>query len=161
MTPLPPATPVTADPPTLRPLRWWDLAAAAEIEAAHFGADGWSEPAFWSELAQYDTRYYLAAARFEAGQIVGYAGLAAQAGEGFIQTIGVRPGCHGRGVGRSLLSAVLDEAARRGAGRVLLEVNVSNTRAQLLYRRFGFTEIGRRRRYYQPSGTDALLMRRG
>jgi [ribosomal protein S18]-alanine N-acetyltransferase len=147
---------------TLRPLRWWDLADAAAIEAEHFGADGWTEPAFWSELAQYETRRYIAA-DIPAGNggIAGYAGLAGQAGEAFVQTLAVRRSCWGEGLGTSLLGALLVEAERRGAAQVLLEVRVDNVRAQALYRRFGFVEIGRRRRYYQPSGTDALVMRRG
>ena len=52
----------------------------------------------------------------------------------------------------------------RVAGRrspvVLLEVRADNEHAQELYRRRGFTEIGRRRGYYQPSGADAVVMRR-
>lgn len=145
----------------LRPLRWWDLAAAADIERQHFGADGWTEPAFWSELAQYETRHYLAAEQPGEQEIAGYAGLAAQAGEAFVQTLAVRRSCWGRGLGTALLTALLQEAGRRGADPVLLEVRVDNSRAQALYRRFGFAEVGRRRRYYQPSGTDALVMRRG
>lgn len=150
----------------LRSLRWWDLNGAAEIEREHFGADGWAEPAFWSELAQYETRYYLAAAipgtaGASVEQIAGYAGLAAQAGEAFVQTLAVRRRAWGKGVGATLLAALLAEADRRGAAQVLLEVRIDNARAQELYRRFGFAEVGRRRRYYQPSGTDALVMRRG
>jgi ribosomal protein S18 acetylase RimI-like enzyme len=43
---------------------------------------------------------------------------------------------------------------------MFLEVRADNPRAQDLYRRFGFEEIGVRRGYYQPSGTDAIVMRR-
>ena len=43
---------------------------------------------------------------------------------------------------------------------VLLEVRADNAAAQRLYERRGFTEIGRRRGYYQPSGADAVVMRR-
>jgi ribosomal-protein-alanine N-acetyltransferase len=43
---------------------------------------------------------------------------------------------------------------------VLLEVRADNELAQGLYRRRGFAEIGRRRGYYQPSGTDAVVMKR-
>ncbi len=39
-------------------------------------------------------------------------------------------------------------------------MRTDNTRAQQLYRRYGFTEIGIRTGYYQPSGADALVMRR-
>lgn len=146
----------------LRPLRWWDLAAAAEIERDSFGADGWTEAVFWSELAQSGTHCYLAAPPSAGAEgITGYAGLASRAGEAYVQTLAVRRNCWGRGLGTALLSALLGEADRRGAAPVLLEVRVDNDRAQSLYRRFGFVEIGRRRRYYQPSGTDAVVMRRG
>ena len=43
---------------------------------------------------------------------------------------------------------------------VFLEVRADNARAQQLYRRYGFVQIGIRRGYYQPSGTDALVMRK-
>jgi len=39
-------------------------------------------------------------------------------------------------------------------------VRTDNARAQQLYRRYGFAQIGVRRGYYQPSGTDALVMRK-
>lgn len=144
---------------TLRPLRWWDIPALHELEMDLFGPDGWTEALFWSELAQRESRHYLVAD--EAGLTLGYAGLAALAGEAFVQTIGVRRSHWGHGLGAELLAALLDEAAGRGASQVLLEVRADNERAQGLYRRFGFVVIHRRRHYYQPSGVDALVMRRG
>jgi ribosomal-protein-alanine N-acetyltransferase len=42
---------------------------------------------------------------------------------------------------------------------VVLEVRADNPRAQKLYRRFGFVQIGLRRGYYQPANVDALVMR--
>ena len=64
----------------------------------------------------------------------------------------------GQRIGAMLLDALIAEAARRGCTEVFLEVRVDNDRAQRLYRSRGFTEIGIRRGYYQPSGTDALVM---
>jgi ribosomal-protein-alanine N-acetyltransferase len=66
----------------------------------------------------------------------------------------------GQGIGSALLQALLAEAAGRGCAEIFLEVRVDNPRAQQLYRRHGFTDAGLRRGYYQPSGTDALVMRR-
>jgi len=43
---------------------------------------------------------------------------------------------------------------------VFLEVREDNQRARGLYLRRGFEEIGVRRGYYQPSGTDAIVMRK-
>jgi [ribosomal protein S18]-alanine N-acetyltransferase len=43
---------------------------------------------------------------------------------------------------------------------VMLEVAVDNGSAQKLYESEGFQGVGVRRGYYQPSNTDALVMRR-
>ena len=65
-----------------------------------------------------------------------------------------------RGLGRSLLHVLLAEAARLGVPKVLLEVAVDNVAAQKLYAEYGFEPVGVRKGYYQPSNTDALVMRR-
>jgi ribosomal-protein-alanine N-acetyltransferase len=77
-----------------------------------------------------------------------------------VLTIAVHPDCWGRGIGSLLLGTLIDEARRRGCDEVFLEVRADNDRAHGLYQRRGFTEIGVRRGYYQPSGTDAIVMRK-
>jgi len=47
-----------------------------------------------------------------------------------------------------------------GSRRVLLEVRTDNDAAIALYAAEGFTVLGTRRRYYQPSGADAYTMAR-
>ncbi|MGZ6811801.1 MAG: GNAT family N-acetyltransferase, partial [Blastococcus sp.] len=79
--------------------------------------------------------------------------------EAHVATLGVTGALQGEGIGSLLLDALLAEADRRSPV-VLLEVRADNEAAQRLYRRRGFTEIGRRRAYYQPSGTDAVVMKR-
>ena len=54
----------------------------------------------------------------------------------------------------------IEEARKRGCAEVLLEVREDNPRARRLYLRHGFTEVGIRRGYYQPSGVDAVVMRK-
>lgn len=64
------------------------------------------------------------------------------------------------GVGRALLTAVVDEARARGAARLHLEMRDGNP-AGHLYRGAGFQEIGRRRRYYRGgdgSSFDAITL---
>lgn len=138
------------------PLRWWQLAPVLALEGALFGEESWSEAAFWSELAQYGTRHYLAAWAGDA--LLGYAGLAAYREEAWVQTLAVAPDRQGRGIGTTLLRCLLGEARRRDARTVALEVRADNDAAQRLYARHGFTVTGRRRGYYQPSGVDALVM---
>jgi [ribosomal protein S18]-alanine N-acetyltransferase len=136
-----------------------DLPGVLALEHALFPEDAWSEETFRAELADRSgTRHYLVAE--EAGEIIGYAGLAAAGGQGDVQTIGVQEGRWGLGIGSAMLNALIDEAAARGCGEVFLEVRADNARAQRLYERFGFERVGVRKRYYQPSGVDAIVMRR-
>ena len=140
-------------------LRWWQLAPVVALERVLFGDESWSEASFWSELAQYDTRHYLAA--WAGDDLQGYAGLAAYREEAWVQTLAVAPDWQRRGLGTTLLQSLLAEARHRGARTVALEVRADNDAAQRLYVRHGFAVTGRRRGYYQPSGTDALVMTAG
>lgn len=64
-----------------------------------------------------------------------------------------------RGIGDSLLSYALSDAASLGARSAYLEVRLQNEPAICLYRRKGFREIGIRKAYYHDTGDDALVMR--
>jgi [ribosomal protein S18]-alanine N-acetyltransferase len=142
----------------LLPMRWWHIPPAMAIERELFGSEAWTEAMFWSELAERDTRYYLVAEVDE--EVLGYAGLCAYtADETYVQTIAVAANAQRRGLGTALLQALLDEANRRGAHRVDLEVRADNDAAQRIYVAHGFAPIGIRPRYYQPSGVDAVVMR--
>jgi [ribosomal protein S18]-alanine N-acetyltransferase len=144
---------------TIRRMRWWDLEAVLPLEQALFAEDAWSTRTFWSELAGVpETRHYLVAD--DSGDIVGYAGLAAAADQGDVQTVAVRADRQGTGLGKRLLDGLLDEARRRKLRDVFLEVRADNITAQTLYERAGFAAVHRRARYFQPSGTDAVVMRR-
>ena len=121
----------------LRPIGRDDVHAVAAMEEALFGADAWSPE-----------------------MLAGYGGLLAQrGGQAYVLTLAVAEHRWGEGIGSALLDGLLTEAGRRGCTEIFLEVRVDNDRAQRLYRRRGFTDIGIRRAYYQPSGTDALVMR--
>jgi len=141
----------------LRPMRSGDLPAVLALEEELFAPDTWTAAMYRDELSRPDTRMYLVAEDEE--QLVGYAGLIAYDDEAHVSTIAVAPSRQGEGTGSRLLDALLEEADRRSPV-VILEVRADNELAQGLYRRRGFTEIGRRRGYYQPSGADAVVMRR-
>ena len=144
---------------TVRPMRWWDIDAVMALETELFADEAWSPTMFWSELAEDATRHYVVATAD--GQIVGYAGLCAYPPhESYVQTIAVSPGAQGHGLGTRLLVGLIEEAQRRGCARVDLEVRADNDDAIRLYERHGFSRIGLRRGYYQPSGVDAVVMRR-
>ncbi|HEY7035812.1 MAG TPA: ribosomal protein S18-alanine N-acetyltransferase [Thermomicrobiales bacterium] len=90
--------------------------------------------------------------------VAGFAGMWTVFDEAHITTIGVDPLYRGRGFGELLLLALVDEAVRRGATWLTLEVRVSNHVAQDLYRKYGFVVQGTRRRYYSDNGEDAYVM---
>jgi ribosomal-protein-alanine N-acetyltransferase len=77
--------------------------------------------------------------------------------EGEIRNVAVRPDKRNCGVGRALVEKVLEEYRLKNAAYVGLEVRVSNSSAQALYRKLGFIETGRRPGYYE-NGEDAILM---
>jgi [ribosomal protein S18]-alanine N-acetyltransferase len=142
----------------LRPMASVDLPAVARLEVTLFGEEAWSADMLATELAGEPARYYLVAA--DDGVIAGYAGmLAPGGGQADVLTVGVAHNRWGQGIGAALVENLVAEAGRRGCTEVFLEVRVDNDRAQRLYRRHGFDSVGIRRGYYQPSGTDALVMR--
>jgi ribosomal-protein-alanine N-acetyltransferase len=137
-----------------------DLDQVTDLERAVFGDEAWTRQMLAGELAQQpSSRYYLVAD--DDGRIAGYAGLLCVGWQGDVLTLAVATDRWGNGIGSALLEALLAEAARRGCTEVFLEVRKDNARAQELYRRYQFAEIGIRRGYYQPSGADAVVMRRG
>jgi ribosomal-protein-alanine N-acetyltransferase len=153
---------------TLRPMTLDDLPAVMRLEEELFTPDTWTEAMYRDELSRADTRYYVVAEFDVSGDedepdgppvMVGYGGLIAYDDEAHVATLGVTAALQGEGIGSLLLDALLAEADKRSPV-VLLEVRADNEAAQHLYRRRGFIEIGRRRGYYQPSGADAVVMRR-
>ena len=154
-----PAMPAATPGITLRAMTPADLPAVLRLEAALFGDEAWSEAMLTSELegGEASGRYYLVAE--DAGGLVGYAGLLSPGGgQADVLTMAVAKDRWGQRIGAMLLDSLVAEAARQGCTEVFLEVRVDNDRAQRLYRSRGFAGIGVRRGYYQPSGTDALVM---
>lgn len=92
------------------------------------------------------------------GEVVGYALGWVAAGEAELANIAVVAERRRGGVGGRLIEAVLAEARDRGAGRLYLEVRISNQGAQTFYRRYGFAVVGRRPRYYARPAEDAYVM---
>jgi [ribosomal protein S18]-alanine N-acetyltransferase len=149
------------------PFKWWHIAALQSLERELFGAEQWTPAMFWSELAQFSTRYYRIAinkalSSVKEQVIVGYAGLCvygeAPSAQAWIQTLAVAPHCQRKGVGTALLADLIGQAKLRGAATLSLEVRTDNVAAQHLYAKHGFEPVGIRRGYYQPSNKDALTM---
>jgi len=133
-----------------------DPARLAALHGASFtNPRPWSAAEIAGLLANGATFLIEDAAGFALGRAV--------ADEAELLTLAVPPARRRAGIGSRLLAAFLAAAAERGATSAFLEVAADNAAALALYRRHGFSEVGRRRGYYRdsPSGAvDAVVMRR-
>lgn len=135
------------------------ITALMPYEQEMFGPEAWSADGYRAELADTRHRHYLAAVD-ENESLLGWAGIRVVGDTAEILTVGVVPHARRQGVGGRLLAMLLDEARRRGAVEVFLEVRVDNAAAQLLYERARFVRVGIRRGYYAGGRVDAVVMRR-
>ena len=144
----------------LRTMTSADIDAVSEIEQNVYHIDPWSKEQFASEFSGVpDTRFYLIAEKN--GRVIGYGGLFAPSigVDADVQTLTVETEMQGRGIGRALLTRLIEEASRRSAPAIFLEARVGNESAIHLYESFGFVEIARRLNYY-GSNVHALVMRK-
>jgi ribosomal-protein-alanine N-acetyltransferase len=91
--------------------------------------------------------------------LLAYGGLWHIIDEAHVSTIAVADDHRGRGYGEISLAAMLGKAVALGAEYVVLEVRVSNTVAQNLYKKYGFETTSIKRGYYRDNNEDAYDMR--
>jgi len=93
--------------------------------------------------------------------IIGYGVMSVGAGEAHILNLCIGDLHRCRGVGRRLLTYLVDRGAAAGMSEAFLEVRPSNTSAIRLYLSVGFEQVGMRRGYYQAVGgrEDAAVLK--
>ncbi len=96
----------------------------------------------------------------EENKVVGYAGITVIAGEANITNIATHPDNRRKGIGKILLSCLIDICIENNFLLITLEVRRSNIAAIALYKSLGFEIEGERKRYYSDNGEDALIMTR-
>ena len=141
----------------LRTLSIEDLPQVMDLERRLFQNEAWLEQTMATEIISGQTHYV---GVFDVS-LLGYAGLKVS-GPSYssdVQTIGVEPASQGKGIGRALMNELLAVTKRRGSEEVFLEVKAGDESAIALYVSLGFEQIDVRKRYYQPSGEDAIVMR--
>jgi [ribosomal protein S18]-alanine N-acetyltransferase len=164
------------------PMREDDIPEVSRVERRCF-ANPWPAAAYRRELADPQHNVYLTLRETRDGaepparrgplealralgrggpaaedRVIGFAGMWHMFEEAHVTTIGVDGGWRGRGLGELLLLALVDAAMARGASWLTLEVRVSNEPAMSLYRKYGFSVQGTRKRYYSDNGEDAYIM---
>lgn len=143
---------MSTPPVTIRSLGYSDLPQVISIERRAFPTP-WSLAMFVLELSK--PSGVCLAATVE-GRIAGYLVCSRYADAWHLMNIAVDPPARRRGIATALLDEMI---ARAGAdASYTLEVRPSNGSAITLYERFGFRSAGTRRRYYQDTGEDAVIM---
>jgi ribosomal-protein-alanine N-acetyltransferase len=87
-------------------------------------------------------------------EVVGFSLSRVVVKEAELLLLAVKRDGQGKGIGQLLLDRFILAATTRGADRLHLEVREGN-HAVMLYRKSGFTEVGRRRNYY--TGRDGQI----
>lgn len=129
-----------------------DIPAVAELERLSFSKP-WSEESIRDSFNSASCRFYIA----ETDKIVGYIGVSIAADEGYILNVAVHPDYRGQGIGKALVSCLIE---RYGdiLSFITLEVRPSNTAAVNLYKSLGFEKVGERKNYYSNPAENALLL---
>jgi [ribosomal protein S18]-alanine N-acetyltransferase len=138
---------IEADEINIRPADERDLEKIFEIETRSF-----KKP--WSKnLLLYSIRVGGMFVAEIDGEIRGYIAFSKILDEVHIENIAVEPEWRGKGIGSHLLKFVIE---KNKDCDFFLEVRPSNQSAISLYKKFGFFEVGRRKKYYGDE--DAIMM---
>ncbi len=140
----------------VRTMRAEDVDAVVEIETEAFSSP-WRRETF-AELIGRSTLEMLVMEHSEEG-IVGYAVLWCILDQGELANLAIVPRMRSKGLGNRLMARVIEVARERGVETLFLEVRESNAHALELYRRFGFSQVGLRRGYYDHPREDARILK--
>ena len=139
-------------PSAIRSARLDDLQAILAIERQAPSAAHW--PAEEYEKLLTTGRLLVAE---QAGKLRGFVSAMAVADEWEIENVVVATEFLRQGIADRLLHALIDQAEKADASRILLEVRESNRPARRLYEKHAFREAGRRLKYYNDPLEDAIL----
>jgi tRNA threonylcarbamoyl adenosine modification protein YeaZ/ribosomal-protein-alanine acetyltransferase len=131
-----------------------DVDALLDIERNLFPSP-WTQWMFRAEIN--NEICFAIVARLE-GRIVGYGLLNYIGEEAHLMNLAVTPEIQNLGIGSAMLIRLLEFGSQRGVKKVTLEVRPSNTAARELYRKFGFEQVGIRKKYYTETNEDGLIL---
>jgi len=146
-------THLTAPDLSLRRLTYSDLPQVIAIERRSFPTP-WSLAMFVLELSEPSSICLAATA---GGRVAGYLVCSRYDAVWHIMNICIDPDRRRQGIATALLQRLLERVNDPDA-QLTLEVRPTNEGAIRLYEGLGFTSAGRRPRYYQDNGEDAVIM---
>ena len=139
-----------------------DAAEIDELVALDFGIFGAPGYSVISIRQFFDLAGPLLKVAADDGGLVGYSLVlpSYRGTSGWFMSLGVRADCRGRGVGRSLTRAVLDEADATALRELRLTVLPDNTGAIRLYESLGFVSAGVAADFFGRGGGRLVMVRR-
>ena len=132
------------------------VAQVAALEKICF-SDPWSEKSVASELNN-KLAYWLVA--LEENVVAGYIGSQTVMEETDMMNVAVHPDYRRKGIAEALVNGLVEALKEQGSHCLTLEVRASNEPAKMLYEKLGFSQIGRRPKYYRNPREDALILRK-
>jgi len=133
-----------------------DVPAVYEIELATFPTP-WTLDSFYYEMHENQYAYYVLAVDKD-DRIIGFCGMWMVIDAAQITNVAVIETARGCGIGEGLMREAMRIARQNVLDSMSLEVRVTNTVAQNLYRKLDFQDGGIRKGYYTDNGEDALVM---
>lgn len=115
----------------------------------------WSKTSYIQELSNPIAKYLVAKVD---NNIIGFAGTWIILDEAHITNIAVHPNCRKQGIASKLVEELINYCKNKNCTSFTLEVRSSNIAAQNLYKKYGFSEAGIRKAYYEDNKEDAILM---
>ena len=131
-----------------------DLESIKEILVSDFD-DFWDYSILKDELSSTNSYYLVAKSNNE---ILGFVGIKSVLDEADIKNIVVKKSKRNSGIGSLLLKNIIELCKTLNISTLFLEVNEKNIPAILLYKKFGFKEIGFRKNYYKEN--NAIVMKK-
>ena len=131
-----------------------DIAEVVAIEEETFSSP-WSADSFLQESKNKNNIYLVVE---DNGEVIGYCGLWGVVGEGQITNVAVRKDNRNRGVGKIMLTKLLEIGVNQGLESFTLEVRESNKSALRVYQSLGFYSAGIRKNFYTEPTEHAVIM---
>lgn len=136
----------------IRPMQHSDLESVLEIQEQAFNKQ--SREDFINCINRKEVYGYFVLT--ENDDVIGYYGISSIAEDGELLTIAISSTKRGRGYASLMMRSALLQSGLKGSKKIFLEVNEKNIVAINLYKKFGFSAISRRQKYYGDD--DAIIM---
>lgn len=140
----------------IREILTGDINQVASLEQQIF-SDSWSENAVTETFRQPQS---ILTGAFESNVLKGYLIVYYVLDELEIARIAVNPNCRRQGIAERLLQDLEEKSRQLKIDRWLLDVRESNQAAIWLYKKYGFSEDGKRKNFYTDPVETAILMSR-